>query len=252
MIQNKIFLIVFLCFFANLFSQEAISSTLKKDTIFTEKDVLFDTSDTLSKLLYENRFQQKYKNSDFNYIESKPGQSFFQRFINWLSRRIASLFEVSNPSKTKNYASNFIKFLALIIILIAVYFIFKIILNKEGNWIFGKSSNNKIAYNAIEENLQSIDFSILISQTNKSGNNRLEIRYYYLWVLKKLTEKEIIIFHPEKTNSDYYNEIKSGKTKDDFKYVSYLYTYIWYGEFEISTETYESSKASFVKMLQTL
>jgi hypothetical protein len=73
-----------------------------------------------------------------------------------------------------------------------------------------------------------------------------------LWILKKLTEKEFIVFHAEKTNSDYLNEIKSDKIKFDFKYVSYLYNYIWYGEFEITAENYNNSKKAFVKMLQSL
>ena len=62
----------------------------------------------------------------------------------------------------------------------------------------------------------------------------------------------IINFLPEKTNSDYYNEIQSEKIKFDFKYVSYLYNYIWYGEFELDTDTFDKAKESFIKMIQSI
>ncbi len=239
------FLITFSFFFVNFFSQERVIANVKKE-------VLIAATDTLTKVTYQYNFQEKYNTHEFNYDTKQPITSFFQRFLNWLSQRIGNLFNIVDSEQTLNYASNFVKFLALVIILVAVYFIVKIILNKQGNWIFAKSSTNKIKYDAIEDNLHIIDFNKLIETTKKSGNHRLEIRYYYLWILKKLSDSETIILHHEKTNSDYCNEIISDTTKANFKYVSYLYSYIWYGEFDLTDETYESSKESFVKMLQSL
>lgn len=208
--------------------------------------------DTIQKIKYEANFQNKYKGSDFDYQQKPAVKTFFQRFMSWLGQKISRIFNISNQEQTKKYASNLIIFLATIIIGFAIYFIIKIIRNKEGRWIFGKPARTEINYADFENNLQAIDFDNLIAQTSLDGNFRLEIRYYYLWILKKLTEKEFIVFHAEKTNSDYLNEIKSDKIKSDFKYVSYLYNYIWYGEFEITAENYNNSKKAFVKMLQSL
>lgn len=125
--------------------------------------------------------------------------------------------------------------------------------NKEGQWIFAKSSSKKIInYDDIERNLKDIDFDKLIKDTLKSGDNRLAIRYYYLWILKKMAEKDIIDWNPEKTNSDYLYEIKSTTLKTDFSYVSYLYNYIWYGEFEVDQSSFENAKHSMEKTLQSL
>ena len=252
MIKNNFFILVFVFFFVNVFSQKQVSGTPDKVTVLVKKDSIFASSDTINKVYFNDKFQQKYQTAEFNYIEKKPSLSFFERFMDWLSHKISSLFDVTDPQQTRSYATNVLKFLALIIISIAIYFIVKIIINKEGNWIFGKSNAKKIDYDSIEENLQNIDFQKLIAQTNKLGNNRLEIRYYYLWVLQKLAEKEVIVIHPEKTNSDYLNEIPSKKIKADFKYISYLYNYVWYGEFDMTLDKYESSKETFVKMLQSI
>ena len=252
MIKNNFLLAVLFLFLTTSFSQKAAVFQSKKDTITTTSNLMVDASDSISKVFYQNNFQQKYKSSDFIYTQIKPTISVFQRFMTWLSQKIASLFKVSNPEKAENYATNFIKFLGLVILLIAVYFIVKIILNKEGRWIFGKSKQNKTDYDTIDENLQSIDFKKLIEQTNAAGNYRLEIRYYYLWVLKKLADKNYIILQAEKTNLDYFNEIKAESSKADFKYISYLYNYIWYGEFDLTIKMHENARKSFEKMLQNL
>ena len=252
MIKNNFLLAVLFLFLTTSFAQKVAVFQSKKDTITTANNLMVDVSDSISKVFYQNNFQQKYKTSDFIYTQKKPTISVFQLFMTWLSQKLASLFKVSNPEKAENYAINFIKFLGLLIVLIAVYFIVKIILNKEGRWIFGKSKQNKTDYDTIDGNLQSIDFKTLIEQTNAVGNYRLEIRYYYLWVLKKLADRNFIVLHAEKTNLDYYNEIKSESSKADFKYISYLYNYIWYGEFDLTTEMYQNAKKSFEKMLQNL
>lgn len=126
-------------------------------------------------------------------------------------------------------------------------------LNKEGKWIFSKSSTkNIIEYDEIEKNLHLVDFENLIAESINLGNRRLTIRYYYLWLLKKMTQNEIIAWDIEKTNSDYIYEIKNTELKDTFNYLSYLYNYIWYGEFDIDQSTFEKAKNSFENTLKTL
>jgi len=126
-------------------------------------------------------------------------------------------------------------------------------MNGEGRWVFGKSSDKKVInYDEIEKNLHLVDFEKLIKEATKSGENRLLIRYYYLWLLKKLSEKELIDWDVEKTNSDYLYEIKSEKLRDEFAYLSYLYNYIWYGEFVLEEKTLAKSVKSFEKTIKSL
>ena len=67
-----------------------------------------------------------------------------------------------------------------------------------------------------------------------------------------MSEKNIIDWNLEKTNSDYFYEIKSESLRNDFSYVSYLYNYIWYGEFEITVDSFESIKKTFETTLQSI
>jgi hypothetical protein len=146
-----------------------------------------------------------------------------------------------------------LKVLAICLIIFVVYLIVKSILNKEGQWIFGKNSDRKIInYEDVEKNLKLIDFQKLIAQTIKNGENRLAVRYYYLWLLKRLSEKEIIFWDVEKTNSDYVYEISNPEMKQNFSYLSYLYNYIWYGEFDLDQETFEKAQQAFENSIKKL
>ena len=145
-----------------------------------------------------------------------------------------------------------VKILAVGVVLFVIYLIVKAIMNDEGQWIFGRSSDKKVIhYDEIEKNLQLVDFEKLIKEALKSGENRLAIRYHYLWLLKKLAEKGTIDWDVEKTNSDYLYEIKSEKLKTEFAYLSYLYNYIWYGEFEIDEITFRNAENRFKNALKT-
>ena len=56
-------------------------------------------------------------------------------------------------------------------------------------------------------------------------------------------------FEDDKTNADYLNEIESQKFSKGFAYTSYLYNYIWYGEFPLNTEQYSTAKSNFQNFL---
>ncbi|NND51152.1 MAG: DUF4129 domain-containing protein, partial [Flavobacteriaceae bacterium] len=141
----------------------------------------------------------------------------------------------------------------VILFLLVIYFIFRAIINKEGNWIFGKSSDkNIIPVTDIESNIHAVDFKALIKSAEKDNNYRLAIRYYYLWLLKDLTSAEVIEYDVEKTNSDYHNEITSEDLKKEFSYTSYLYNYIWYGEFNIDQNEFSRARHAFINFLKDI
>ena len=68
--------------------------------------------------------------------------------------------------------------------------------------------------------------------------------------LKKIAQENYIKWHPEKTNTEYLYEISNIKLKKDFEYASYLYTYIWYGKFEITDELYNTAQNHFKSIIK--
>ncbi len=223
----------------------------KKAVHYTEKDIKVDNSIVITPKL-NPKFKEKYNDDVFQYEVKVAEKGLWDRFTEWLSYWFKRLFGLSD-NVSNNAVNITLKIIATIIVLFVIYLIVKAILNKEGQWIFGKSTTKKIInHDDIERNLQHVDFEKLIASTLKSGNQRLAIRYYYLWLLKKMSEKNIIDWNPEKTNSDYWYEIKTESLKNDFSYLSYLYNYIWYGEFEITETNFETVKKTFESTIQSI
>lgn len=235
-------------------SQDTLSITkvIEDKIIFTEDDIIIDSS-VIETREFEENFQQNYQESEYVYEQAIKESNWWDRFKQWLSDFFKNLFNLSDDSVSQKMVDIIIKVLAVILIIYVIYLIVKAIMNGEGQWIFGKSSDKKVIhYEDIEKNIHLVDFEKLIKETLKSSEQRLTIRYYYLWLLKKMTDKNIIEWDVEKTNSDYLYEIKDDNFKSKFEYVSYLYNYIWYGEFELDEQTFEKAKLAFEKIIKSI
>ena len=251
--MNKFLLLFWLLVSVPIWSQDS-SAVAKTQTVkFTEKDIYVDNDIILFKPKFEPNFKQKYKSSEFQYEVKVAEKGAWDRFKEWLAYWFKRIFGLSSMDVSSKYVEYTLKTIAALIVIYVIYLIVKIVLNKEGQWIFGKSTTRKIYTDEeIEKNLIYVDFEKLVQETLRNGDNRLAIRYYYLWVLKRLSEKNIIEWHTEKTNSDYLYEIQSTDLRTDFQYLSYLYNYIWYGEFEMNDETFSNAKNSFERTLKSL
>lgn len=199
-----------------------------------------------------NDLKEKYSGDEFIYERTTENSGLWTRFKQWLSDFFKDLFDFNTDAQASDFTDIALKIFYIAIFILVVFFIVKAIINKEGNWIFGKSSDkNIIPVTDIENNIYKADFKTLIASAENSNNYRLAVRYYYLWLLKTLSEAEVIDYDVEKTNSDYYLEIENKETKEEFSYTSYLYNYIWYGEFDIDNLQFQKAKDAFTHFLNT-
>lgn len=90
-----------------------------------------------------------------------------------------------------------------------------------------------------EEDLVQSDFVTLAAQAESRENWRLAFRYRYLWVLQQLQEKNQIVWHPYKTDSDYLREVNNSRLKTAFAPLVQAYSFIWYGQKEITKPQYD-------------
>ncbi|MGL2967000.1 DUF4129 domain-containing protein [Flavobacterium sp. XGLA_31] len=251
--MNKLFFFFWLLLAVPSWSQDSLATAQKAAVTYTEKDIKTDQGAVADKPKLPPHFKEKYQSDDFKY-EVKLGdqKSIWERFKEWLAHWFREYFGF-NDNKSKDYVDIALKIIAVLIVVYVIYLIVKIILNKEGEWVFGKSTTKKIIHDDdIEKNLIHVDFEKLIKETLKSGDSRLVIRYYYLWTLKQLSERSLIEWHADKTNSDYLYEIQSADLKTDFQYLSYLYNYIWYGEFEINEQMFLQAQKAFENTLKSI
>lgn len=239
---QRIFFVVLFVFFG---TNSLYAQTAKSMQLFTQDAIKMDTSTIESKKL-DADFKKRYTDVAFVYEFKTPEKNAWDRFKDWLANFFKNLFKFSDEKAAANFVYYFIRVVAIAIIVGVIYMLVKAIMNQEGQWIFGKSSDKKtLKYDEVERNLQSVDFEKLIASSLQDGNERLTIRYYYLWLLKKMAQNGTIQWDIEKTNSDYSYEIKNPETRETFDYLSYLYNNIWYGEFEMNNNTFEKAKLAF-------
>ncbi|MBC7826961.1 MAG: hypothetical protein H7122_04390 [Chitinophagaceae bacterium] len=66
----------------------------------------------------------------------------------------------------------------------------------------------------------------------------LAVRYLYLKTLYALNDKNWIQFHVEATNKEYLNQLSSYKQIKEFRFLTQVYEYVWYGKFDISEQQF--------------
>ena len=243
--MKKILFILLFFFIIPIQGQTSVDTTLVKN-------IVVDTS-AIEQIYFNENFKDKYNDKPFIYEEKSPVKSLWDRFEEWFIQWLKRNFDVQDSKNATTILGYTVNTIAVILILLVIFLIVKAILNKEGTWIFGsKSDTSLIRYDEIEKNLHLVDFEKLIKESINSGEHRLSIRYYYLFLLKKMSEKQLIEWDVEKTNSDYIYEIKSPQLKANFEYLSYLYNYIWYGEFELSLQEFEKAKKAFDTTIQSI
>lgn len=230
--KNK-FICLLLLFYSLAFS---INEKVNDSIVFNQRR--FSTS-----------FQDDYKSEEFNYepIAEVKDLSAWERFWAAVKRFLDDLFDFGGINNSMSGLQILFKIIAVLIIIFVVYLIVKTIINKEGGWVFSKSAKKIDVLENVEENIHNINFKKIIREAIQDKNHRVAVRYYYLWLLKSLSDKNIIEWDIEKTNADYFNEINNIDIKKNFRFLSYIYEYSWYGEFELTEEDFKKAENAFQK-----
>lgn len=243
------FLKIFLFFLLFLKVEAVFSQRDITERFYTEEEKQEEAVKLSREIPFDTIFErnipfeiESYKNNpDFSYVEVEKS-GIMSKILHFLSKMIQSLFGQEIDLTTEKV----LNFLYFVIFLAVTFLAIKLILTYKGRWFLEK--DNQILEVSIEEaekNIHQTDFRKLLQFTENKGDTRQSIRLYYLWLLKVLSSKKIISWDKQKTNADYIYEIKDEKMKQDFKELSRLYNYIWYGEFSIEDTEYKEVKSSF-------
>jgi hypothetical protein len=107
--------------------------------------------------------------------------------------------------------------------------------------LFRKKSvpvSNKEEEDEISEDIFAINYQKEIDKAAAQGNYRLAVRLLFLRLLKNMSDKNVISYKQDKTNSDYLMQLSSTNYYQDFFRITRYYEYSWYGKFEVSNEAY--------------
>ncbi|GMN11801.1 hypothetical protein MTsPCn9_12310 [Croceitalea sp. MTPC9] len=226
-------LIISFSFGSLVFSQEVTTDTI----------VRIDSSSTLYDRYIDEELNKKYMGEDFNY-DTKTGESqnLLSRFFRWIGIGLRDVFGINLSPEALKLLEYTIYFLMGGLV---IYLLVRVLVNEKFNSIFTKKAKTIFDIDLAEQHIESLDLDALLNAALEDKNYRLAIRYHFLRILKRLSQKDIIEWHFDKTNSDYQNEIAPKQLQSGFKEVAYLYDYIWYGEQPIDEKKYDTARARF-------
>ena len=200
-----------------------------------------------------------YKNDDaFNYVESTPEDNFLIRAFNslkqWLGniirKIVEAIFGVGQADGLLYFIFQILPYLILaFLIFLLIRFFLKV---NSKTMLTGQQKGAGFQFTEEEHIIKNEDINALILTAIDQKNYRLAIRYYYLLSLKYLTEKHLVTWEQQKTNEDYITEIKTDALKSDFKAITRIYDYVWYGEFNIDELKFQHLKVPFETLNTTL
>ena len=216
---------------------------------FAEKDTLspfFDKSNIEIRKIDSSRLN-KYKNNDeFNYLKTYNNPETIWDYIKyWFFKLLNYIFSDKNPIGT---AIKYILILSFIIIIIIFF-----TKNKFRKLFFSKKKiATNIYINELNDDIEKINIIDLIDKAKSEKNWQLAIRYYYLNLLKELSNNNIIEWKINKTNHNYINELRKSEFYEDFKDLSTIYNYVWYGDFVINEAGFIEISVKFDKTMQKI
>jgi hypothetical protein len=133
-------------------------------------------------------------------------------------------------------------FLLWALVICAILFITYRLFLSSDSFLFGRSRQKMVeeeAGQAGEEDISKTDWEQLLQKAVNDKDLRLAVRYSYMWLLQMLQHKELIQYRPDKTNYDYYSELRDTKYNQAFKVLSRRYEYAWYGKSIVSADAYK-------------
>jgi hypothetical protein len=225
-----------------------------QDSIVVQKEIRYDKG-KISPIEFDQSQIDKLKSApDFDYTPKIQSQSWWAAFKQWLGNLWGDFWEwLFGDVGAGSVLAFIIKILPYIILAFLLGFgIWLFIKLDPGGSALKQPGQPGVDLSLEEEIIQKQDISKLIAKAIREKNYRLAIRYYYLSVLKKLREREIIEYQFQKTNAEYLSEIQDGFLKEQFRKITWIYDFIWYGDFHVDETQFEKAKVEFEDVLGNL
>ena len=132
------------------------------------------------------------------------------------------------------------KFLGWIVFFVIIAWVLFQVFFTSGFSLFGKKAK-KITGAPVEQSAESLittNWEQHLNEAIQDADTRLAIRFSFMRLLQLLQINGLIHFEDNKTNADYYNELRKAELRQPFKQLSRQYEYAWYGHFAVPDSAY--------------
>ncbi|MCT3923766.1 DUF4129 domain-containing protein [Elizabethkingia anophelis] len=263
LVNNRILYIIFLFTLSvhaqevdSIVSDEVIEKNIK-DKNQLKTDSLLKKGYTTESVVYpgtfDAKFKEKYQGSDFDYSVNKPKESLWQKFKKWLGELLNDWFQSNSLRGANDLFYVLLRIIAIVLIGFVLYVIIRFVLSRNGNWVFSKKSKKLNPEDrTITENIHELDLPSLIKNYEEKKEYRSAIRYQFLYLLKLMTDKNMLEWDPEKTNRDYTRMLSGNALQSDFQKLSFVFENVWYGERTIGENEYAIFRKQYQQTQQKI
>ena len=181
------------------------------------------------------------KSSEFDYHEVPQNSiSFLDILRRWFYETFLAPLEGTVAGSLLGYI-----FYGVILV-VSIWLLMKFF-NIDTTGIFRPSSPSepKLIFHESMISSDSFDFEKEIRLAVESDDFSKAVELEYIFSISILNQEKVITWSPEKTNHDFCNEISDHQLKQNFKYLTTLFEYVWYGDFQIDRPLFSDIQNSF-------
>lgn len=159
----------------------------------------------------------------------------------------------TNYSMNPGFDLGNFKYLIYFVILgLVVYLIVKVVIHSKKNTTVKEQTISIDAIEQIEEKLHEVNLEDLLKEALEAKNYRIALRLNFLIIIKLLSQKGEIQWAKEKTNWEYYSELRDKLIADQFKEIIQSFETFWYGEHPLTELEYHFTEPTYQALQKRL
>jgi hypothetical protein len=205
----------------------------QKSGVKRYRSVLRTVPDSVTSKMKNDR-EFLYANDPSYWVEKKVEKSATQKFFERLAR------------------SPILKWILYTFLAIVILFVLYQVMVVNNFFIFSKHGRKRKEELADGEELSGEELDHKLSEAIAAGQYRLAIRYFYLKTLQALSDKNFIVMHAKSTNRDYILQMKARNEGSDFKQLTNIYEYVWYGEYQPTAQQFNIIESNFKRFISQI
>lgn len=231
-----------------------VTITVQDSSVYSLEELQKDNAPLYPITLDKEQIKEYQNDSDFDYTEAIEEDNWWTNFKRWLNDVWSSFIRwIFGGDEVSGTASFFIEIIPYLIVAFLVGLLIWAFLKMDSGQLTFETKQTAQAFLSDDEELiKRDDIQTLIDKAIAEGNYRLAIRFYYLLALQKMSGKELIKWQVQKTNHEYIYEVTDPTLRKQFRHVTDLYDYIWYGNFEVDETSFQKAQSSFVTLTRQL
>jgi len=203
--------------------------------------VRYDSSAVAVRSVRADALDNYFNNPDFAYNrEVHEAVTWWDRFKAWLADKFFGPLAEANTGPI-------VKWVMYAVAAFGLLFAITRLLQMDMGQVFSRKRATSIAFEDLVEDIEGMDFDSLIAEATAAQAYRRAVRLLYLKTLKALTTDNLIDWQRDKTNHEYIDELRRLDLRTAFAELTYLFEYIWYGDFPVDEHSFERVRARFAQ-----